>query len=164
MAGNCDGKLCHYKCILLSGFQLFTLQLGPSEVAIMDNLAQKFLGSSDMAVAINFATAKWDLTSKEGRADFLGNCSMPRLDVDCVDDTLDLCPNGHLAYGLATIFVVVLPGLLFALSSFAKHRAFVLIDIDKPYGKNMNLAAKLLTFPFYAVLMVPLVMITTTYT
>jgi hypothetical protein len=46
------------------------------------------------------------------------------LEIDCVDESEDLCPNGHLQYGLVTIGPVALPGILFALSEFFHHHAF----------------------------------------
>ena len=149
------GRLLSLPFSLLS--KVFTLNIAPEELEVLESVADKFLSSPDMKSLITFATSKWDLLSAQGRSNFANNCSMPRLDVNCVDKTLDLCPNGHQAYGLATICVVILPGLLFAISAFVRHKAFVLLDLDKTHGEDFNLAIRLLLLPFYAAVMVVLI-------
>lgn len=95
---------------------------------------------------------------KGGRQAFLQGCSFSVLEVRCVDNSVDLCPNGHLAYGLATLAVVALPGALFALSAFVGHGGgFVLLNWDKTYGCDWILPLKLIFLPFYIVLMIILV-------
>jgi len=51
------------------------------------------------------------LFSAEGRNMFLSNCTHNNLEISCVDNSTDLCPNGHLQYGLVTIGPVALPGI-----------------------------------------------------
>ena len=49
----------------------------------------------------------------------------------CIDSSVDLCPNGHLAYGLATLAVVALPGAVFAISAFfGNGGGFALLSWD----------------------------------
>ena len=133
-------------------------------MAILESLANKFLGSPDMKALINFATNKYPLMSNAGRSLLIKSCSKSKLELRCVDTTLDLCPNGHTAYGLATILMVLLPGIIFAFSVFFKHRAFVLLDLDILHGQGWNLGLKILLLPFYAAAMTFLFMCVMTYT
>jgi hypothetical protein len=36
----------------------------------------------------------------------------------CVDDSVDLCPYGHVLYGCVTLAIVIAPGVAFGFSEF----------------------------------------------
>ena len=69
-----------------------------------------------------------DLLSPEGREErihsLLSKCHKDQLHVHCEDDSLDLCPQGHLLYGLVTLGAMAFPGILLALSEFKHFKAF----------------------------------------
>lgn len=58
------------------------------------------------------------LMSPEGRADTLGKCKHDQLNVKCTDDRTDICANGHIHYGLITLFILFAPGIIFGFSEF----------------------------------------------
>ena len=90
------------------------------------------------------------------------NCTHSRLVVHCEDRTVDLCPGGHLVYGLATLALLALPGMLLAVSAFVHFRCFRFGMLGgRMYGQGWGKAARLVLLPLYVVAMVPLVVVIT---
>ena len=105
-----------------------------------------------------------DLLSPKGRQAFVSDCKHEALRVDCFDETVDLCADGHHLYGLSTMLCVALPGILFGLSDFINYRGFSFGQLlGNPFLRDWPMGLKLLLVPFYLVLMVPLVMLLTIY-
>lgn len=51
-------------------------------------------------------------------------CSHDHLEVKCADTSEDLCPYGHIHYGLLTLLILAVPGMLFGYSEFMHFKAF----------------------------------------
>ena len=61
-----------------------------------------------------------------------------RLHIRCEDPSVDLCPSGHLSFGLVTAVAIAIPGALIALSEFRHFRAFRFGAAGKLRGQNLN--------------------------
>ena len=54
----------------------------------------------------------------------LPQCAHDRLEVRCADTSEDLCPYGHIHYGLLTLVILAAPGALYGYSEFMHFKAF----------------------------------------
>ena len=110
------------------------------------------------------ATNDLNLLSPTGREAFVADCNHETLNVECIDDSIDLCANGHHLYGFSTITCVALPGILFGLSDFLNFKGFSLGRmLGNPFLRRWPMIFKVLVLPLYMILMVPLVIFITSY-
>ena len=105
-----------------------------------------------------------NLLSPTGREAFVADCNHETLNVECIDDSIDLCANGHHLYGFSTITCVALPGILFGLSDFLNFKGFSFGRmLGNPFLRRWPMIFKVLVLPVYMILMVPLVIFITSY-
>ena len=109
--------------------KVFDLKLQPEEMKLLQGVAGKFLGNGEVKPLMEFALKKWNILEPQGRSALAGNCSMELLSVKCVDNTIDLCPNGHVTYGLATACILLLPGVIYGVSEFLHLKSFSLGNV-----------------------------------
>ena len=113
-------------------------------------------------------------TRDQSMAQLASQCTHRKLAVHCEDPSVDLCPSGHLIYGLVTLGILLLPGAVFAVSEFLHRRAFGFggalrkggeknkeDDEERVLGQNLNRVVKFALLPFYVVVMAPLAIFVT---
>ena len=120
------------------------------------------MGSENIRSLIDLATSDLDLLSPQGRVAFVSQCQHKSLKVDCIDRSVDICPQGHLLYGISTIACVALPGILFAMSDFIYYKGFSFGRLfGGPYFRSWPLLIKLILLPAYVVFMIPFIIVIT---
>ncbi len=133
-------------------------------VALQDPRLQLLLG------VVRQLNIPWQGNEKVINVDgLLSRCWHRRLQVRCADPAEDLCPDGHLAYGLAILAAIALPGALFAVSEVAYNHAFAFGGLfggasrgGRVFGRNLSRVVRWALFPFYLTVMVPLFILATT--
>ncbi|QQP51111.1 Uncharacterized protein FKW44_012351, partial [Caligus rogercresseyi] len=95
-----------------------------------------------------------DLLTHEGRSHFLSSCSKTNYSVHCINRKTDLCPNGHISYGVLTLAAMAVPGILFGLSEFFHFKHFRFGEL-KVMGREWSLVLKLMILPLYVFVMIP---------
>lgn len=144
--------------------KIFEVRLSEEELKTLQTAAERVLSSEETKSLLGLATNDLDLLTAQGRSAFASECTHESLQVECIDTSVDLCPYGHLLYGLATVAAMALPGLLFGLSEFAHHRAFRFGGLfGRMLGQEWPLIIKLLILPLYVAIMIPLVVIATIF-
>ena len=77
------------------------------------------------------------------------------LHIECIDDTVDLCSNGHYYYGICILAICAIPGILFAVSDYINFRGFTFGKLlGNPMLRNWPGIIKLVLLPVYAAFMV----------
>lgn len=142
--------------------KIFQVNLSPIELEALKKAADRFIADEDTLLLVGLAIKDLDLLSPSGRKAFVSGCKHETLKVECVDDSVDLCSQGHFLYGLCTIGCVALPGILFGLSDFFNFKGFSFGSFtDGPVLKSWPMLVKLVVLPLYMVFMVPFVIVLT---
>merc|ERR1719188_106915 len=106
-----------------------------------------------------------ELMSELGRARVMDQCAHEHLTLSCVDTSEDLCPYGHIHYGLLTLVILAAPGAIFGYSEFMHFKAFRFGGLTpRMYGQSANRLLKYLLLPLYMVAMAPLSILVTIWT
>ena len=133
--------------------KLMALDLSQRELEQLKDVAQS--STSPRAKAFFNLVMDLDLVKDSTRQarlqQIMSRCNLDRLAIACRDNEVDLCPNGHLNYGLIKILLLALPGVLYALSEVWHMRSFGFGGVVKE-AKGVDLPgwAFALCVPVYA--------------
>ena len=117
--------------------------------------AEKLISNENTLNLIGLATDDLDLLSSTGRSKFVSQCRHKSLHIECIDDTVDLCSNGHYYYGICILAICAIPGILFAVSDYINYRGFTFGKLlGNPMLRNWPGIIKLVLLPVYAAFMV----------
>jgi hypothetical protein len=142
--------------------KITSIEIGPGDFEMMMSL--KGLMDDERIQAVLAVAKELNLMSSNGRSAVLSQCAHDVLDIKCEDDTVDLCPNGHLLYGLITLMTIFSPGLAFGFSEFMHFKAFRFGSLfGKMYGQDWNRLAKWAMLPVYLIIMQPLTIVITIF-
>merc|ERR1711892_1630586 len=62
-------------------------------------------------------------------------CTSQQLDISCRDEINDVCPMGHLFLGLASLAPLLIPGLLYSLTTFLHYQGDIMqCGVGKPFN------------------------------
>ena len=143
--------------------KMFQLNLDPQELDILKLAADKLMANEDTLSLIK-TTQDLDLLSSTGRSKFVSQCRHKSLHIECIDETVDLCSNGHYHYGLAVLGICAVPGILFAISDYINYRGFTFGKLlGNPILRNWPAIFKLILLPVYAAFMAPFIVLVTLY-
>merc|ERR1719150_1610476 len=78
----------------------------------------------------------------------------------CTDQENDVCPTGHLFLGLASLAPLLLPGLLYAFTTFLHYQGDIMqCGLGKPFNiptsKLDRISAWIILLPLYMLFMIP---------
>ena len=142
--------------------KIFKLDFKTEELSALKTAFEKFMGDEDTMSLIGVATNDLKLLSSNGRQAFVSECKHESLLVECIDQSVDLCSQGHYLYGLCTLACVGLPGILFALSDFFNYQGFTFGKLlQSPIMRKWPVIIKILVLPIYMIFMIPLLIVMT---
>merc|ERR1719186_916416 len=100
------------------------------------------------------------LLEPEAQEKLIHGCTSQQLDISCRDEINDVCPMGHLFLGLASLAPLLIPGLLYSLTTFLHYRGDLMqCGVGKPFNipsaKLDRLSAWLILLPLYLLFMIP---------
>ncbi|CAB4065475.1 unnamed protein product, partial [Lepeophtheirus salmonis] len=90
----------------------------------------------------------------EGRFRFLKQCSRQNFTIKCINHEKNLCPSGHISFGLLTLAAMAVPGILFGISEFVHFKHFRFGDF-KVLGLQWSFMVKIMVLPLYVTVMIP---------
>ena len=135
--------------------KIFELNLDTEELDTLKLAAEKLMSNENTFNLIGLATEDLDLLSSTGRSKFVSQCRHKSLHIECIDDTVDLCSNGHYYYGICILAICAIPGILFAVSDYINFRGFTFGKLlGNPMLRNWPGIIKLVLLPVYAAFMV----------
>merc|ERR1712106_329254 len=104
----------------------------------------------------------------ETQEKLIHGCTSQKLDISCRDEINDVCPMGHLFLGLASLAPLLIPGLLYSLTTFLHYQGDIMqCGVGKPFNipssKLDRLSAWLILLPLYLLFMIPWTLVLIVY-
>merc|ERR1711892_1174305 len=104
----------------------------------------------------------------ETQEKLIQGCTSQQLDISCRDEINDVCPMGHLFLGLASLAPLLIPGLLYSLTTFLHYQGDIMqCGVGKPFNipssKLDRLSAWLILLPLYLLFMIPWTLVLIVY-
>lgn len=84
------------------------------------------------------------------------NCTRQGVHIQCHDHNNDLCENGQILLGVATLAPLLVPGILYSITSFLHYKGDVLqCGVGKPLELPLPRVVWIILLPIYIIIMVP---------
>eukprot|EP00092_Neocalanus_flemingeri_P003197 GFUD01003416.1.p1 GENE.GFUD01003416.1~~GFUD01003416.1.p1 ORF type:complete len:1055 (+),score=218.84 GFUD01003416.1:46-3210(+) len=108
------------------------------------------------------------LLETEAQEKLIQGCTSQQLDISCRDQINDVCPMGHIFLGLASLAPLLIPGLLYSLTTFLHYQGDIMqCGVGKPFNipssKLDRLSAWLILLPLYLLFMIPWTLVLIVY-